>query len=82
MNPQMCHLNKSSLPIGIFFPATVCTGRTEAEFEEFGTGTGLHIVTGADATVDYVSPALQETGMEGTEWNYGGCFPSMGRLIY
>ncbi|CAG0921509.1 unnamed protein product [Notodromas monacha] len=58
-------------------PAQVCVGRTSEEFDEFGTGTGLFIVTGPGA-MDYDAIPSKQEDAELSEWVYGRCFVSMG----
>lgn len=58
-------------------PAQVCVGRTEAEFEESGTGTGLFIMTGAELT-EYENPPNFQEEVDMTDWTQGYCFVSMG----
>jgi hypothetical protein len=58
-------------------PSVVCVGRTQEEFEESGTGTGLYIMTGPELT-DYENPANTEGEVGSSEWVHGYCFLSMG----
>ncbi|XP_013401824.1 uncharacterized protein LOC106167568 [Lingula anatina] len=59
--------------------ATICsTGRTEAEFNQQGTGTGLYIQTGPNPASDYITIPLKESEVQGTKWTLGKCFYGMG----
>ncbi|RUS88544.1 hypothetical protein EGW08_003720, partial [Elysia chlorotica] len=60
-------------------PSTICTsGRTQADFDSDGTGTGLWIQNGS--TPDQVTQVpYYQTGLSGTNWTEGKCFISMGK---
>jgi charged multivesicular body protein 7 len=68
------------IPLSQLTAAQVCVGRTEAEFEEQGTGTGLYIMTGPELT-DYENPPNTQAEVELTDWKHGYCFVSMGEKI-
>jgi len=60
-------------------PSTICsTGRSAADLEKDGTGTGLWLQNGPDPTKDLVSIPLDETEAKKTKWGSGKCFYTMG----
>ncbi|CAH1257654.1 CD209 [Branchiostoma lanceolatum] len=59
-------------------PSDICSdGRTEAEYQDEGTGTDLYIQTGPNPTSDIMAFPLQQPDLEGTEWTEGKCFWGM-----
>ncbi|CAH1257656.1 Hypp1872 [Branchiostoma lanceolatum] len=61
-------------------PSDICSdGRTEAEYQDEGTGTDLYIQTGPNPTSDIMTIPLQQSDLEGTEWTEGKCFWGMGK---
>ncbi|XP_035683055.1 uncharacterized protein LOC118420366 [Branchiostoma floridae] len=61
-------------------PDDICSdGRTEAEYQEEGTGTDLYIQTGPDPTSDIMAIPLQQADLEGSEWTEGKCVWGMGK---
>jgi len=61
-------------------PDTICTkGRTKADLDRDGTGTGLWIQTGPDPSKDLVTFPLSEKEIKNTKWGpKGKCLPTMG----
>jgi len=60
-------------------PNIICNGgRTKEQYEEQGTGTGLHLQNGTDPVRDSVEVPLYEKDMTSTHWVKGGCFRTMG----
>eukprot|EP00058_Branchiostoma_floridae_P022837 XP_002608327.1 hypothetical protein BRAFLDRAFT_125499 [Branchiostoma floridae] len=61
-------------------PSDICSdGRTEAEYQEEGTGTDLYIQTGPNPTSDIMAIPLYQSDLQGTEWVEGKCFWGMGK---
>lgn len=60
-------------------PSTICTrGRSQAQYYEQGTGTGLYLQNGSYPIQDSIRVPLYEKDISGTRWVKGGCFRSMG----
>ncbi|KAL4223546.1 hypothetical protein ACF0H5_017017 [Mactra antiquata] len=59
-------------------PGTICTGRSQDEFEETGTGEGLWIQNGTNPVLDSISIPKQESDIVNTRWTRGKCFYTMG----
>jgi len=60
-------------------PSKICsTGRTEAEFNDQGTGTGLWLQNGTNPINDVVRIPLTESEIRQTKWKFGHCFYTMG----
>jgi len=61
-------------------PDTICSkGRSKADLEKDGTGTGLWIQTGPDPSKDLVTFPLAEKEIKNTKWGPNGkCLPTMG----
>ena len=60
-------------------PNIICAaGRTQAQFESQGTGTGLWLQTGPDPLKDSVKIPNSEEEIQKTKWTFGVCFPTMG----
>jgi len=60
-------------------PAGICNGgRTAAEFAVEGTGTNLYIQNGSNPLTQSSHIPSQQSGMAGTGWTLGHCFPAMG----
>jgi len=61
-------------------PSTICsTGRTKADLDKDGTGTGLWLQYGPDITKDVLHPPLLESEVKKNKlWGSGRCLPTMG----
>ncbi|XP_035696686.1 uncharacterized protein LOC118430084 [Branchiostoma floridae] len=86
VQPSEKHENSRSRIIDIITRLYVTTtgnicgeGRTDDEYQEAGTGTGLYIQTGPNPTSDVMSAPLQQADVEGTDWTRGECFWAMGQ---
>jgi hypothetical protein len=61
-------------------PDTICNkGRTKADLEKEGTGTGFWIQYGPDPKVNIINLPLSEQEIKKTLWGSGRCLPSMGQ---
>jgi len=61
-------------------PSTICSaGRTAADLEKQGTGTGLWFQTGPDPTKNLMAIPLDEAEAKKSLWGFGRCFPTMGQ---
>lgn len=61
------------------FVASICDGRTAAQFEAEGTGTGLWLQNGTDPVADSVRLPATQGEADMSAWTKGACFVTMGR---
>lgn len=59
-------------------PATICTGRSAAQYTSQGTGTGLWIQNGTDPVTNSQKIPAKQADIDKTMWTKGVCFVSMG----
>ncbi|KAK7110152.1 uncharacterized protein [Littorina saxatilis] len=60
-------------------PTTICKyGRTEDEFNIYGTGTGLYIQNGSDPLTQSIRIPSTQSEISETKWTKGWCFLFMG----
>ncbi|XP_019628073.1 PREDICTED: uncharacterized protein LOC109472673 [Branchiostoma belcheri] len=74
--------SKDMLLLTAYFiqPSKICrAGRTDAEYQAEGTGTGLYIQTGPNSTSDVMAAPLRQADADGTDWTRGECFWAMGQ---
>lgn len=60
-------------------PAHICsTGRTASQYSVEGTGTALYIQNGSNPVTQSIRIPSTQSGLAGTGWTLGHCFPAMG----
>lgn len=59
-------------------PATVCTGRSAAQFRSQGTGAGLWIQNGTNPVTDAQKMPMTVAEADASMWTQGACFRTMG----
>ena len=68
----------SDLGVPLFILATICTGRSAAQYTSQGTGTGLWIQNGTDPVTNSQKIPAKQADIDKTMWTKGVCFVSMG----
>ena len=61
--------------------ATLCNGRTKAQFDSEGTGTGLWIQNGTNPITDSIKIPMTQAEADKSMWTMGSCFVSMGNYL-
>lgn len=77
-HPYVNYLDLQTLTAYFVDPTTICTGRSDSDFNNEGTGTGLWIQNGTNPESQLITIPLDQSSVSSTRWTLGKCFYTMG----